>query len=907
MDSTHKFLRQTTVTILCGGQGSRMRSKDLHKVCFPIDGVPAINRTVEMFQHLGARKIVMVVGALADNVIGTVGARFPNVHYVYQHEQLGTGHAAQVAASALAGFDPDGPMLITMGDKVIDPHVIEELVELYARSRADLAFVTAAKVQDDLISGSGRIAVDKRGAILGNFEVRDIQRARILASLVRLAAKKPGASIDKEKILAIGSRLIGDPGKLNKALGPLLKKIGKTGRLSGCELLDLLGPHPERLCVGKRALTPDQVERQSKTVNYSIYLGSRKVWDRFLPRLNNDNAQGEFYLTDAINLAIEDAGKWKVVQHQVKDHTSVMAYNSPDELVRIEDIYRRKALGQRRHRTESAVVAISEPPRAMYRPAGKWLELFEQWPAAVQKKFTQIYGDDNVRDRRRLFIRALKLFVKRHGADRKALVVRAPGRINLLGRHIDHRGGAVNVMAIDRDVVFVAAPRRDDVVTLCNADRRAFPDRTFSLREVLGDIEWEDWLSYIDSEHVRGLLEQARGDWSNYIKSSLLRLQQSFHDVRIRGFDAAVAGDIPMAAGLSSSSALVVASAQLAVAFNAIEMSPIELVDMCGEGEWFVGSRGGAADHTAIRMSRRGQVSHIRFHPFRLGEVIDFPGDCRVIVAHSGLNARKSDTAKDKFNQKVASYELGLMLLKDRLPQYAHLLEHVRDLNPQRLNCSIREIYGLLRHVPESMELDTLREALSEQHRRKLERILSSHRPPRRYDLRGVLLFGASECARSLMASDLLARGEVDTFGRLMQISHDGDRTASFYRTATGKWRDKKYTYDCSDTALGHLCDGLAGEDPARVLDAQLYMQPGAYGCSLPQIDRMIDVVSSIPGVHGAQLGGAGLGGCVMILLSPGAVDTVRRSLVREYYEPAGIDPLIHVCQPVEGSGPLAI
>jgi len=80
--------------------------------------------------------------------------------------------------------------------------------------------------------------------------------------------------------------------------------------------------------------------------------------------------------------------------------------------------------------------------------------------------------------------------------------------------------------------------------------------------------------------------------------------------------DCAVTGDIPVAAGLSSSSAVLVAVAHAAVAINDFDLEPRQFVDLCGEGEWFVGSRGGAADHAAIRFGRRGSIAHVRFFPF---------------------------------------------------------------------------------------------------------------------------------------------------------------------------------------------------------------------------------------------------------------------------------------------------
>lgn len=903
MEPIDKVLQEISVAILCGGSGSRMRSVDQHKVCFPIDGVPAINRTIKMFRGLGVRKIFVVVGAMAGSVIDTVGREFPDVAFIYQHEQLGTGHAAQVAAAAIAKLECAGPLLVTMGDKVIEPFVIRDLAEQFVRSRADLAFVTSPKKHKGLLSSAGRIVKDRAGAILGNVELRDIQRARILDTLAKLAAR-PGKALPVSKALDIGGRIIPNEKKLGNALWPLLDEWRAAGSLTGRQLLEKLGAKPGTIDLAGKKLTPEQVERQSATVNASVYLASRRFWDTFLPRLQNKNAQREFYLTDVINLAVADGGKWKLAQHVLDDTTSVMAYNSPDELLRIEDIFRRKSLAAGAVEAAPSEVRL---PAGQYRPAAKWLQIFEEWSPALQRAFVDIYGPEDLQSRRRLFIEALKLFIEKMGGERKVIVVRAPGRINLLGRHIDHRGGAINVMAIDRDVVFVAAPRDDDSVRLINADPKQFPDREFSLRDALGDINWDDWLTYVNSDHVRTLLSNTRGDWSNYVKASLVRLQQKFRTVRIHGFDAAVVGDIPRAAGLSSSSALVVASAEIAVAFNGLGVTPMELVDLCGEGEWFVGSRGGAGDHSAIRMSRRGQVSHVKFLPFRLTETYDFPADCKVIIAYSGYDARKSGGARDRFNQKVASYEFSLMLLKDRMPQYDRMIEHLRDVTPQRLGCTVSQIYRALLTVPESMSVTELRETISQRHHQRMEQVLGSHQPPESYDLRGVMLFGISECARSVLAPELLSSGKLERFGRLMAISHDGDRVSRHKQSGDGRWRSAKFSYDCGDEALLRRCDDLVSEDPDRVLAAQLYMQPGAYACSIPQIDKMIDLVGGAPGVYGAQLGGAGLGGCIMILAHPAAVSNVCDLLRREYYAPARIEPLLHVCSPVAGAGAISL
>ncbi len=899
-----QLLSQSAAVILCGGKGTRMGSDTRHKVCFPIEGKPAVNRTISMLRNSGLKKIVVVVGALASDVIKTVGEQFPETIFVYQSNQLGTGHAAQIGVNALRTIGFSGPVLIMPGDKVIEEKVVVAIAERFIRKRADMVFVTGPKKHNP---SSGRVVIDtETGKISGNVEVRDIQRARIISELLGYAKRAKSEYVTFEQVKKIGKKYISNEEKLIKALGTFADGFRKSGKLKRQKLIELLSGDDEGFIkLAGRKFSADEIESNSPTVNLSLFFAKDDFWYQMLGMISNDNAQGEYYLTDVITMAAESG--WRVCQYEISDVAEVMAYNSPDELVRIEDTLRRKKLAKKirkkAERKDNISSIIADIPENVFLPAGRWLELFDSWPVKLRNMFAEIYGTDKglPEQRKKLFMRTIKLFIRRYGADRKVVIVRAPGRINLMGRHIDHRGGAVNVMAIDRDTIFVASPREDDYVRLVNIEPNKFPDREFSISHLLGQMEWQDWVSFVNSEYVRRILAQSRGDWSNYVKASLLRLQQKFQHVRILGFDAAVGGDIPMAAGLSSSSSVVVASAEIAVTFNGLDVNPSELVDLCGEGEWFVGSRGGSADHAAIRMGKRGQIAHVKFFPFEVSEIYNFPEQCCLVIANSGIDANKSTTARDKFNQKVASYEFGFMLLKDRNEQYQHMLEHLRDVNPRRLNCKISSIYEMLLTVPTFFSPSALYELLSFRHQEEIERIISSHRQPRRYNLREVLLYGIAECERSRLAPKLLSENRVEMFGRLMSVSHDGDRVVRFEQV-DGKLKLRRYRYDVSDVALNRLSDDLTSQDPQRVLNAQLYMQSGGYRCSTPQIDMMIDIVKNIPGCYGAQLGGAGLGGCIMILVEQSSCRKVVNSLKKQYYQPANISPMIHTCQPVAGS-----
>ena len=94
-----------------------------------------------------------------------------------------------------------------------------------------------------------------------------------------------------------------------------------------------------------------------------------------------------------------------------------------------------------------------------------------------------------------------------------------------------------------------------------------------------------------------------------------------------------------------------------------------------------------------------------------------------------------------------------------------------------------------------------------------------------------------------------------------------------------------------------------SGQRPAKTSDHDLCRLVGAYACSTRNIDRLVDLAREVPGVYGAQLAGAGLGGCVMILARRQAAARVKSTLARAYYQPLGIAPAVWQVRPVAGGG----
>jgi galactokinase len=199
-------------------------------------------------------------------------------------------------------------------------------------------------------------------------------------------------------------------------------------------------------------------------------------------------------------------------------------------------------------------------------------------------------------------------------------------------------------------------------------------------------------------------------------------------------------------------------------------------------------------------------------------------------------------------------------------------------------------------HLPEGATRDELHLLLPDE---DLDVFFNQHNPPDDglYPIRGVVLFGLAEMERARRFAAEMKAGRIEELGRLMNISHDGDRVISI--AADGS--ERPYRAPTSNDYIRSLIDDLESGNLDRAKRAQLQWQPGSYHCSLPEIDRMVHISRQTKGVVGAQLAGAGLGGCMMVLAHRDAVSNLVANLTQHYYQPHAKAPTILVCRPVAG------
>ena len=213
--------------------------------------------------------------------------------------------------------------------------------------------------------------------------------------------------------------------------------------------------------------------------------------------------------------------------------------------------------------------------------------------------------------------------------------VHAPGRVNLIGDHTDYNGLPVFPMAIQRCVTIIGRTRPDDLVRVTNRDSE------------FGPVEFK-----LEANMIPG----PSGSWENYVKAGTRAVADEWR-AKV-GFDALISSDIPVAAGLSSSSALVVACGLATCRANGLSLPLTTMADLMAGAERFVGTQGGGMDQAACLGGKQGSAVRIDFAPLRW-QLVDVPTDWRFVVAHTLVRAEKSAAVQGEYNQRVTDCRLA--------------------------------------------------------------------------------------------------------------------------------------------------------------------------------------------------------------------------------------------------------
>lgn len=257
------------------------------------------------------------------------------------------------------------------------------------------------------------------------------------------------------------------------------------------------------------------------------------------------------------------------------------------------------------------------------------------------------------------------------------VVVRAPGRVNLIGEHTDYNDGFVFPVAIDRYVVFAARARSDN-------------------RAIVRSLSFNEEIVFMIN---RGL--EASGHWSDYITGMV----SEFRDINLRlsGFEATVAGNVPLAAGLSSSAAVEMAVGRGLLELFDISMPGPKLATVGQRAEnRFVGVNCGIMDQFVSANGRQGHALYLdcRDLSFELVPIAD--DDVRILVCNSGV---KRGLTESSYNNRRNACEDGVRQLALATgTEFRALRDVSRDDLEDYRGALTEEIYVRCRHVISEIE-----------------------------------------------------------------------------------------------------------------------------------------------------------------------------------------------------------
>jgi galactokinase len=293
--------------------------------------------------------------------------------------------------------------------------------------------------------------------------------------------------------------------------------------------------------------------------------------------------------------------------------------------------------------------------------------------------------------------------------------------------------------------------------------------------------------------------------WSNYPRGVFSIFQKS--GIRLQGVDMAFMGNIPQGAGLSSSAALEVVTTIILQKLNDVKKTPSELALLCQRAEnRFVGMNCGIMDQFISIMGRQNCALFLDCRSLEYQQVPLELGNNRVLICQSGV---KHSLVESEYNKRRQECEQGVAILSKRFPG----IKALRDATIEQLDACKPElnevVYRRCRHV------------ITEN-----DRVLESIR--------------------------VLKQGDLESFGRLMDASHNSLRDL--------------------------------------------------YEVSCPEIDRLVDLARKVPGVLGSRITGGGFGGCTVNLVDSNSIAGFSRLVVDSYLKETGIEAKVYVSMAAAGA-----
>lgn len=364
------------------------------------------------------------------------------------------------------------------------------------------------------------------------------------------------------------------------------------------------------------------------------------------------------------------------------------------------------------------------------------------------------------------------VFEKKYGESPQFYAC-APGRVNLIGEHIDYCGYSVLPMAIEQNILAAVSVNKSKTIQLANTNPQ-YKDYTVPCSE---DIA-------IDRDNPK---------WYYYFLCGVKGIQENFGITDLVGMSCVVDGTVPPSSGLSSSSALVCCAGLVTMEANQNSLSKVALAEICAKCERYIGTEGGGMDQSISFLAESGKAKLIEFQPLRATDV-RLPNGAVFVISNCCVEMNKA--ASSHFNIRVVECRIAAkMLAQARGLDSSRLLKLVQVQS--ELEASLDEMVELVEEVlhPEPYNRDEICKTLgisSEQLSTDLLSANTQHLTHFKLYQRAKHVY--SEASRVLRFKSVCDSGSAEAIkllGDLMNQSHSSCRDL----------------YECSCPELDQLVD----------------------------------------------------------------------------------------------------
>ncbi|KAJ2876519.1 galactokinase [Coemansia asiatica] len=426
-------------------------------------------------------------------------------------------------------------------------------------------------------------------------------------------------------------------------------------------------------------------------------------------------------------------------------------------------------------------------------------------------------------------------------------VARAPGRVNIIGEHIDYCGFPVFPMAIAPDTLIAARTNGTDKVRIANIDSAKYPSREFSASSDIFDID--------SSVH----------EWSNYFKCGYRGIFDHLGRKDGKGIDVLTDGTVPAGGGLSSSAAFVCATELAVQRVNGVDLALSQLASIAAHAECYVGVNSGGMDQTASIMGQQGSALFIEFHPELRATPVKFPETSpplAFIIANTLVVSDKHVTAPVCYNLRVVETRVGALILAKHLgiaDQPA-----CRNVDPLTFKIVMDEYFadqdsGAKDEVEVWIHRLT---AMLEQSKKAF----SAH--PEGYtreQMAAALAMTPEELSAKVHERQFPVRAEkFKLLNRALHAFSEALRVVKFRQVC-----------ECPSGDVAKALGSLMNESQDSCRDL--------FECSCPELDELCTIARKA-GSLGSRLTGAGWGGCSVHMVPADKVADVKKALSEQYY-----------------------